>query len=69
MDINMTDMDGISAVKLIRKTDPEAKIMMCTSVNTKDNVIDSFKAGAKNLIVKPFSPKKIIAVIKSTCEK
>ncbi len=69
MDINMNDMDGISAVKFIIQTDPKAKIIMCTSVNTKNNVIDSFKAGAKNLIVKPFSPKKIVAVVKATYEK
>lgn len=69
MDINMSEMNGINAVKFIIKADPKAKIIMCTSINTKNNVIDSFKAGAKNLIVKPFSPKKIVAVVKSTYEK
>ena len=32
MDITMPEMDGISAVKAIRKIDPKAKIVMCSAM-------------------------------------
>ena len=32
MDITMPEMDGISAVKEIKKVDPNAKVVMCSAV-------------------------------------
>ena len=54
MDITMPEMDGISAVKAIRKIDPKAKIVMCSAMGQQAMVIEAIQAGARDFIVKPF---------------
>ncbi|MBF0500333.1 MAG: response regulator [Candidatus Riflebacteria bacterium] len=63
MDITMPDMDGIAAVKEILKLDPEAKIVMCSAMGTIDKVKAAIMAGAKNFLVKPLQPEKVLATI------
>lgn len=63
MDITMPEMDGISAVKEIRKHDPAANIIMCTAMGQKQMVMEAVAAGAKDFIVKPFQPDKVIEAI------
>ncbi|HCY35852.1 MAG: two-component system response regulator [Candidatus Margulisiibacteriota bacterium] len=63
MDITMPEMDGITAVAEIRKIDPEAKIAMLSAMGQQSMVMDAIKAGARDFVVKPFQPEKIIATI------
>lgn len=63
MDITMPEMDGISAVKEIKKIDPAAKVIMCTAMGQKNMVMDAVAAGAKDFIVKPFHPDKVIEAV------
>jgi two-component system chemotaxis response regulator CheY len=60
MDITMPEMDGISAVREIKKADPEAKIIMCTAMGQKNMVMEAVAAGARDFIVKPFQPDKVL---------
>ncbi|HHY47662.1 MAG TPA: response regulator [Firmicutes bacterium] len=64
MDITMPNMDGITAVKQIRKADPNAKIVMCSALGQQSMVLEAVKAGAKDFVVKPFQPDRILAAIK-----
>ncbi|MGB9682395.1 MAG: response regulator [bacterium] len=64
MDITMPEMDGIAAVKEIRKIDPEAKIVMCSAMGQQAMVIESIQAGAKDFIVKPFQPDRVLEAVK-----
>jgi two-component system chemotaxis response regulator CheY len=63
MDITMPDMDGISAVKEIMALDPRAKIVMCSAMGQVDKVKAAVLAGAKNFLVKPLQPDKVLATI------
>jgi len=63
MDITMPEMDGITAVKEIRKQDPRAKIIMCTAMGQKSMVMEAVAAGATDFIVKPFKPEKVLEAI------
>ena len=45
MDITMPEMDGISAVKEIKKVDPNAKIVMCSAMGQQAMVIEAIQAG------------------------
>lgn len=63
MDMIMPEMDGISAVKAIVAHDPEAKIIMCSSMGQQALVVEAIAAGAKSFITKPFQPPKILETI------
>lgn len=63
MDITMPEMDGISAVKEIMKTNPKAKVVMCSAMGQQAMVIDAIQAGAKDFIVKPFQADRVIDAI------
>ena len=63
MDITMPEMDGITAVKEIKKLDPNANVIMCTAMGQKNMVMEAVSAGAKDFIVKPFQPDKVIEAI------
>lgn len=63
MDITMPEMDGISAVREIRSFDPDAKIIMCTAMGQKNMVMEAVTAGARDFIVKPFQPEKVLEAV------
>ncbi len=64
MDITMPDMDGISAVREIRKMDPYANIIMCSAMGQQAMVIDAIQAGAKDFVVKPFQPDRVLEAVR-----
>ncbi|TBL77738.1 response regulator [Paenibacillus thalictri] len=66
MDITMPEMDGINALKEIKKVDPNAKVIMCSAMGQQAMVIDAIQAGAKDFIVKPFQADRVIEAIKKT---
>lgn len=63
MDITMPEMDGIAALKEIKKLDSNAKIIMCSAMGQQAMVIDAIQAGAKDFIVKPFQADRVIEAI------
>lgn len=64
MDITMPEMDGIQALKEIRKIDGAAKVIMCSAMGQQAMVIESIQAGAKDFIVKPFQPERVLEAVK-----
>jgi len=63
MDITMPVMDGIAATRAIKKNDPNANVIMCTAMGQKNMVMEAIQAGAKDFIVKPFNPERILESI------
>ena len=64
MDIMMPEMDGIQALKEIKKLDGGAKVIMCSAMGQQAMVIESIQAGAKDFIVKPFQAERVIEAVK-----
>ena len=64
MDITMPKMDGIQALQEIIKIDPQAKVIMCSALGQQKLIIQSIQLGAKDFIVKPFKPERIVGAIK-----
>lgn len=63
MDITMPNKDGLEALKEIRGNDPNATIVMCSAMGQEAMVIDSIKSGARDFIVKPFKPDRILSTV------
>lgn len=64
MDITMPEVDGITAVRMIKEYDKTANVIMCSAMGQQSMVIESLKAGAKDFVVKPFVEEKVIDAIK-----
>jgi two-component system, chemotaxis family, chemotaxis protein CheY len=63
LDITMPEMNGIDAVKQIKKEFPDAKVVMCSAMGQQKMVVESIEAGAKDFIVKPFDEGRVIDAI------
>ena len=63
MDIVMPDMGGIEAVRENCKTDPQAKILMCSAMGQQALVVEAIQAGAKDFVVKPFQPSRVLEAV------
>ncbi|WP_334075973.1 MULTISPECIES: response regulator [Paenibacillus] len=66
MDITMPIMEGVEAVRQIKKLDPNAKIIMCSAMGQQTMVVESLQAGAKDFIVKPFQEERVLESIRKT---
>ena len=64
MDITMPEVDGIQAVKEIKKINNDAKIIMCSAMGQQAMVIESIQAGARDFIVKPFQAERVVEAVK-----
>jgi two-component system, chemotaxis family, chemotaxis protein CheY len=63
MDIVMPDMGGIDAVREIVKDDANAKILMCSAMGQQALVVEAIQAGAKDFVVKPFQPSRVLEAV------
>lgn len=64
MDITMPKLDGIAAVREIKKMDPAAKIVMCSAMGQQAMVVEAIQAGALDFIVKPFQHDRVVEALR-----
>jgi two-component system chemotaxis response regulator CheY len=63
LDITMPEMDGLEALKEIRKLDPAARVAMVTAMGQQAIVMEALRAGAKDFILKPFQPDRVLGAL------
>jgi len=66
MDIGMPIMDGIRATWKVKELYPETLVIMLTSHDSEQDVLEAFQAGAHSYCLKETSPAMLIHVIVST---
>jgi len=64
MDIEMPKLDGVSATKKIKESFPKVKIIILTTFENPDNIMESFVNDADGYIVKNISHKDLVRTIK-----
>jgi two-component system, chemotaxis family, chemotaxis protein CheY len=64
MDITMPEMNGIEALRELKRFDKEVTVVMCSSLTSQQSVVEAVKSGAKHFISKPFDEQNVIETIK-----
>lgn len=62
MDIVMPEKNGIEALKEIMAASADAKIVICSALGQESLIMEALEAGARDFIVKPFKPPKVIEI-------
>jgi two-component system, chemotaxis family, chemotaxis protein CheY len=63
LDITMPEKDGLAALREILTLEPSAKIIMCSALGQESKVLEAIKSGAKDFVVKPFQPDRVLDAI------
>lgn len=59
MDIIMEGFTGIAILKILNKTHPHIKVIMCSSMGQKNYINQAINYGAVDFIIKPFLEKDL----------
>ena len=63
LDITMPEKDGLAALAEIVAADPSARVVMCSALGQESKVLEAIKLGAKDFVVKPFQPARVIEAV------
>jgi DNA-binding NarL/FixJ family response regulator len=63
MDLDMPNMNGIEATRLIKQKHPETRVLMLTSFSDQDHVIPALEAGASGYQLKDIEPDELVKAI------
>jgi two-component system chemotaxis response regulator CheY len=59
----MPEMDGLAALKEIKKLDPSARIAMVSAMGQQAIVMEALKSGARDFVLKPFQPDRVLQAL------
>ncbi|MEU5958543.1 response regulator transcription factor [Streptomyces sp. NPDC047525] len=67
MDIRMPDLDGIEATRLLAEDEDLAgvKVLMLTTYDTDEHVVEALRAGASGFLVKDTKPGELLEAIRT----
>ncbi len=68
MDLGLPGMNGIEATKQIKDLKKDIKIVILTSHNDEQEVLNSLKAGANAYCSKEINPKRLVQVVQSVLD-
>lgn len=63
LDIRMPEMDGVETVKHIKQTYPELKVLMLTTFNDEEYVMEALANGANGYLLKDIEIEKLVEAI------
>jgi two-component system chemotaxis response regulator CheY len=69
LDIVMPGRDGATAAAELLGRHPEAVVVMCTSMTTRDKILACKQAGVAHYLLKPFVPDHAVAIFRKAVER
>jgi DNA-binding NtrC family response regulator len=64
-DLRLPKMNGIDVLTAVMGIDPHCKVILITAYASVDTAIKSLKIGAYDYLTKPFSPEKLISILRN----
>jgi DNA-binding response OmpR family regulator len=68
LDQRMPGMEGLEALREMRRRDPDARVVMITAFGTVDLAIEAMAAGATDFLRKPFTVETLRAAVAAALE-
>lgn len=68
LDIVMPGKDGLTAAVELMREYPTARIVMCTSLTTRDKILACQRAGVSHYLLKPFDPARAEQILRFAIE-
>lgn len=68
LDIRMPEMDGVTCIKRIKQQHPDTKVIMLTTFNDEEYIIDALANGASGYFLKDIDMEKLIRAIRDCVE-
>ncbi|HEY3541726.1 MAG TPA: response regulator transcription factor [Gaiellaceae bacterium] len=68
MDVRMPELDGIEATRRIVASGGRARVLMLTTFDLDEYVVDAFRAGASGFLLKTAPPQQLVAAIRTVHE-
>jgi two-component system response regulator HydG len=68
MDIRMGDMDGIEALRRIKKTSPSIPVVMMTAYASLKTAVEALKSGAYDYLTKPLDVEELKILVRKALE-
>ena len=64
LDINMPELSGVQVLAKIMEFNPNAYVIMLSSLGTKEKITETLELGAKNFLMKPIENENLEKIIK-----
>ena len=64
MDIRMPELDGVEATRILAAEDTEAKILILTTFDIDEYVLEALRAGASGFLLKDVRPDELVRAIR-----
>ncbi|HEX4526281.1 MAG TPA: response regulator transcription factor [Gaiellaceae bacterium] len=68
LDLSMPEMDGLTALPLIRAAAPKTEIVVLTASEDEDNLLGAIRAGAAGYLLKSEPPERIVAFLRGVAQ-
>ncbi|MEL7565347.1 MAG: response regulator [Dehalobacterium sp.] len=68
VDVQMPGLNGITTTELLKKAQPEIKVIMISAYDNPEYIQNAYKIGACNYLLKPVRPKEFITVMDRLCD-
>jgi two-component system chemotaxis response regulator CheY len=69
LDVVMPGMDGIAVLQRLREIDPAAKVVMVSAVGLEAKVMEAFRVGARNYVLKPFERDRVLEAVRKVLDE
>jgi DNA-binding NarL/FixJ family response regulator len=68
LDLSMPEMDGLTALPLIREGSPDTEVVVLTASEDEDNLLGAIRAGAAGYLLKSEPPERIVLFLRGVAQ-